>query len=575
MTKPRAVLFALLLIVVGFCSSVDVHHSTPYLFADEAVYHAMSLSLAYNYNLKYDLEDLNLIYRFFPAGPRGIILKQSRDEKISYAKPFLYPLICAPLYRIFHLNSFLLINGFAWWLTLYILFTVWGRNWQSLIFAFICLSFSAFIPYVLWIHPEILTAFLVALFCGLWRLFETKQLKPKYQKYTPEFMGITLACIAGLKLPLVIIGLAPLLDWLGSLKIRTILRGIAAFSIVLIIITSTNFFATGSINPYSGQRKIFNDHYPLLHEGQNFQESGNSWSTETAKFYFVPEVFLANLDFFFVGRFSGLLWYFTPVIFVLISWLFGNRDRIGNRLLPICLLLIVTQLVMIPTNYHGGGGALGNRYFVVMFPALLLCIPKPPGKRMLIMTAIFSGIFSGPFLMQSFSASYRPGLHTLNKPYSFFPCEWTLTGSFPLFDPRYRRVQFDNFDGYCYFLDHHSYGKEGNGFWVKGDQTTEILLETPLAPKRFLFHAGNSFSPIDGLIDFTGGSFQFHLDPMETKLLVFPAGRGHRMINIYGQEKWIHKLKLTISGGAIPKFSQAGGDSRYLGAFITPFNYEK
>ena len=70
-----------------------------FLVGDQAVYYAMSQSLAYDGDLEYTTRDLIRYENDFWAGPNGIFLKRVvRDgrEHLYYAKSFAFPLFAAP-----------------------------------------------------------------------------------------------------------------------------------------------------------------------------------------------------------------------------------------------------------------------------------------------------------------------------------------------------------------------------------------------------------------------------------------------------------------------------------------------
>jgi hypothetical protein len=573
-TQARVILALALVIPLGTLLTVDVSRSTPYLFADEAVYHAMTTSLVHDRDLQYDTEDLTHIYRDYPAGPRGIILKQTADGMIMYAKPFLYSLAAAPFFHLWHLNGFLLLNCLCWWGIIWITVRSWGLTLNAVLFAIGVLVFSAFSAYVLWIHPEVFSAFLIMVFLGFWRALDTSDSKT-HNLWKVTGMAIALIAATWIKLPAVCLCIGPVMDWMMQKHWKRI--GIFAMTAIVMVMAAglVNILMTGDLNPYGGNRKVFIDHYPFETPDSDFGETGNSWSSESAGFHFIPGVLLANAKYFFIGRYTGLFWYYFPGCICLLLWLSGNRDRMGTCLLLSLGAVCAIHLILIPTNYHGGGGALGNRYFSVYYPALLCILPRPPSKRIIIGSLSAAALLSGIYVTQAFSASYRPGIHTLTGPYSRLPVEWTLTGSFPIFDPRLRMVQFDGFQGTFYFLDRNCYGKQGTGFWLKGDSTTRMILELPECKSRLTFRLSHAPEAVTGHIRSTGIHKDFTVLPGKTQQITLNNLMPNRLIDIYGRERFILPLSFTVQGGLMAKYASDSDDTRYLGVHVSPMSSTK
>ncbi|HDJ24360.1 MAG TPA: hypothetical protein ENF17_10785, partial [Candidatus Aminicenantes bacterium] len=96
------------------CLSLTVNISSlqkNFLFADEAIYLAMTQSIAHDYDIEYTRRDLNRYYQHFDAGPLGIFLKKGKNNKIYYAKSFVYPLLASPYVRWLGTNGFLVFHA--------------------------------------------------------------------------------------------------------------------------------------------------------------------------------------------------------------------------------------------------------------------------------------------------------------------------------------------------------------------------------------------------------------------------------------------------------------------------------
>ena len=77
-----------------------------FLYADQAVYFAMTQSIALDGDLEYTKKDLIRYYQDIDSGPQGIFLKRGTDGKIFFAKSWAYSLFAAPFVRVFGINGF-------------------------------------------------------------------------------------------------------------------------------------------------------------------------------------------------------------------------------------------------------------------------------------------------------------------------------------------------------------------------------------------------------------------------------------------------------------------------------------
>jgi hypothetical protein len=72
--------------------------------------------------------------------------------------------------------------------------------------------------------------------------------------------------------------------------------------------------------------------------------------------------FLLNLGYFWVGRFGGALPYFPGVgAAALLFLVAGPRERHGWLALVALAVSWLGYILIIPDNWYGGGGTIGNR----------------------------------------------------------------------------------------------------------------------------------------------------------------------------------------------------------------------
>ena len=95
-------------------------------------------------------------------------------------------------------------------------------------------------------------------------------------------------------------------------------------------------------------------------------------------------VFSHNLGYFFVGRYSGLLPYFFPACSPWASCSGVAPAKAWQWLvLGAAVAEILLLLIWVPYTYNGGGGSIGNRYFMNTYGVFLFLLPpiESPGGR--------------------------------------------------------------------------------------------------------------------------------------------------------------------------------------------------
>lgn len=507
---------------------------SPSFFADEAVYFGMIQSLALDLDLTWTRQDMQRICQSHPAGPVGVILKKQPDGDIVYAKPVTYPLIAGFFYRLMGSRGIILLNLLSAWMILLLLSRHWGSNLTGTVSAICFLMFTAWSPYILWYHPEIFTSFLLAGFVAEWMTTADGR-NPSLK------MPIFLALAVTIKPPVIILGIPAALDMIRSKRWKPF----AVFVFVTAVIMMLTILFTGDLNPYEGNRRIFINQFPLDVPVDLFG-IGDSWSMENAGFYFDFPVFLWNIFYFCFGRFSGIAWYFLPVLATSLAALMAPANKHGKWLLTCSGILILLQLILIPSNYHGGGGALGNRYFVNLYPMLLMALPAIPGRRFSMAVIAFAGILSGPFLIHPWLSSREPGEFTRHGFFSNLPAEWTLAGAYPIFHPSLYRVQYEAVDGQFYFLDRYTSGGKGNGFEVYSGGTGRMIIElnTPMEYLEMLIVSDRRGA--SGSITVDGAGIEFNLAPETIRPVRIRLHGGHRKTDIHGIDRWIYPAAIRF-----------------------------
>jgi hypothetical protein len=196
------------------------------------------------------------------------------------------------------------------------------------------------------------------------------------------------------------------------------------------------------------------------------------------------EVFPANLVYFVLGRHSGLVPYFFPgvlSVLLFLAWR-GGRTWFQWITLGACVVANVVLLMWIPYTYSGGGGPIGNRYFMGLYPLLLFVTPPLRTALPAIAALAIGGLFTAKLVLNPFYASHRPAEHVKHGPLRWLPIEKSLLNDLPInVTPERVRIQLAGEPRIsAYFLDDNAYPPEGEWFWVKGGSRADLLLRAPV-----------------------------------------------------------------------------------------------
>lgn len=556
-----------------------------FLCADQAVYFAMTQSIALDGDLEYTTKDLARYYYSFDAGPQGIFLKKGKDGRIFYAKSFAYSLFAAPFVRLFGVNGFLVFHSFLLFLTLFLGTRYFSLNYPELLSVGTILTFlfaSITCVYYFWISPDFFNFSLIFFILFLW-LYKIQA--KKSQKGLPpsslerfflsdktDYLASLLLGFATFSKPPNAILLAPLL--LYQLLNRRIGR---AFILALIFIFSVslffgaNYLLTSDWNYMGGERKTFIGTFPLEKENITFDSVGHPMTSEGYfEKFFLPLTFVPiNLFYYFFGRFTGITWYFFPAFLSLILFIFKRKSQEQWLLLLGAVGGILIYVIFMPDNYGGGGGSLANRYFLNIYPLFFFLCPQGNKIREIIICWLVAAFFISPILVSPFRSSASPANHAKRFPYKVLPLEMTLINNWPTnTNPRAFRVNagITEYRGFLHFLDDNFLPKlEPTGIWTRGPYPCEMVLKTYYPLKEIVVHLLNN-PRMNNRIKVTveGQTQEVILQSKQRATLRFPVGRGFQI-----KASHLYKIKIKASKGSIPYFENPLSDERrLLGVFF-------
>jgi hypothetical protein len=578
----------------------------------------MTWSLARDLDVRFEERDLDRVRREYPEGPQGLFLKRAAgglevtpefpwlrrvgdDEKrLYYAKALAYPLVAAPFVRVFGTSGLLVVNALLLGLAIgagYLALRRRGFGPNGAVATVLVLLLGSVVPlYLFWPTPEIFGLSLVTVGLAAWASGR-------------PLLAAALFGLAGyVKPPNLLmaapLGLDPLVAGWRDARLPGLRRGfvdsVRRGAVMLLVAASgylLNAVVTGELNYQGGERKTFYDRFPGDETGATFDDTG-FWMTTPADHVGplvegrdedkvtsrtgpardpseIPESFAWNLFYFWVGRFGGVPAYFFPALVTLVLFLaLGPRQRAGWLALVAVGLSWMAYIWVIPDNWYGGGGTVGNRYFLNVLPAFLLV--APPGRtRLLACLGLLGSLaFLGPVLVSPVRHSLKPGEHATGGPFRLLPAELTMLNDLSVFTEPWRKKRPFGFTGNprrhadpdaynLYFLDDGTYGKEvfgeRTGFWLRAGERAELVVRAfDLAPvERIVVRLTGG--PMGDVVSVRRGwsRQRVAVGPGQTREVTLPVGRGLRYYDTY-----LHVLHLrSRRGAALP-------DGRVVGAFV-------
>jgi hypothetical protein len=617
---PRRVLALVAMALTGGTLALDLPRASGGEFwGDGAIYYAMAWSLARDHDLRFDEGDLARVRAEYPNGPQGIFLKRASggltvegvagfpwvrrvraDEgRLYYAKAFVHPLVVAPLVAVLGTRGLTLANGLllsaALWLAFFVLRRRGLGPWSAVAVAVGLLLLTVTPVYLAWPTPEVFGLAVITAGLAAWAAGR-------------PLLAALLFGVAGYLKPPNVLMAAPLgFDPLfpregGSLfgpglgrRLGESLRRGTVLALTAASLYALNAAFTGELNYQGGERKTFYGRFPFDAAGSTFDDSG-AWMTTNQLGPLVAgrdeekitvqsgparnpaelrESFGWNLGYFWAGRFGGALAYFFPAVLALALFLLGGpRDRAGWLAFVAVVLSWLAYLWIIPDNWYGGGGTVGNRYFLSLLPAFLFLVPARRAWWVGAGSVVGAAVFLAPVLASPVRHSLHPGDHATRAAFKVLPAELTMLNDLSVFTEPWRKKRPFGFVGnperpadpdayFLYFLDDGTFGKEewgGHaGFWLRSEASAEVVVRAfDLAPvDRVVVRVTGG--PLGDSVTARLGwhSGRVTVGPGQIGEITLPAGRGVRYYDTY-----LHVLRFRSRRGA------RLADGRAVGTFV-------
>ncbi len=197
LATPGGLATALLgLFLLAFAVTVDFPKAAYGFQSDESTYYSLAHSLASDGDFAYQRQDLVRVWEEFPTGPEGIFLKRgndvrvaldgrfpfvrlirtpdARNDRLYFAKSYVYPLAAAPFVWLFGTNGFLVLHAILLTVSFglaYAFLRAAAAPGPALASAAAFLFASATPVYFVWLTPELFNfaCSLAGLFCWAYR----------------------------------------------------------------------------------------------------------------------------------------------------------------------------------------------------------------------------------------------------------------------------------------------------------------------------------------------------------------------------------------------------------------------
>jgi hypothetical protein len=612
----------LAIVLLSFALTVDFPRAAGGGFkGDEATYYVLGHSLAHDFDFAFTHDDLVRVWQEYP-GPEGIFLKHGksidiqrtagfpflrwvkledpqRDTRLFFSKSFIYPLVAAPFIFLFGTNGFLVLHALLIaldFLVAYLFLHARTKsNWAAVPLALVFLAASVVPVYFVWLMPELFNFSLAMYALFFWSYKEVAGRGTERSDYiAAALLGVltfSKPTHALLMFPVVALALSRH-QWRRSVKTAL------AWALVTGALFAANAAITGEFNYQGGDRKTFyhTTGFPFANGWETFDNSGPVRGREDVMVGDVLvnnhslSVFLHDIVYFIAGRNAGLVPYFFPGVLALVLFAMSKGKPAWQWLVAATAVAAVFMHILLwPFTYNGGGGPVGNRYFLAFYPLFLFLMPATAGLGAAFTSLIVGALFTSTAVLNPFHASANPGDHAKSGPLRLLPIDLTLLHDLPVAQhpDRMKQPLGGSPPVLAYFLDDAVYNPEGDWFWVKGKSKADVVLRAPVAeagkgkyiskqistltvdvrnagvPNRIKVTAGGHTQTLDmgagelRQISFAlGGGVPFHRDPQPTS--------------------YLYVLSISTSNGLVPfleppcqtRGACTSGDARYLGAMI-------
>jgi len=491
-----------LLLLATLAGAVLFNRSKLPLLGDEATYAMQAASLAHDFDLAYTKEDYDRFVAVWGVKPEGLILQsRERSERLVYAKPPLYALVIAPFVRFAPVRGGPIANALMLAAaallaarTLRVRLGGAAPLWVA-VFLFASVAFA----YVFWGEADLfLLAAVAAGFALVYggdrtasapaSVYQGEETESARRVFLRWLGAGALLAVAVAYRPFYLALFLPALLAARSLPAEHRRRGLAGLALGVVVLLGVSAglqrASGGDWTGYGGKRQgiYARQDYPAVdfpaeRWSARVERQGNaSWlQREAVRPELNPRLAGWNALYFLVGRSVGVLPYFLPLFLGLLGLLGHREDRGRWSILLAVAAAALAFLLLRPFNFFGGG-PLGNRYFLPLYPALWFLAARPVRAVWAVAAAALAGLFLWPLWLHptaypvTQAGDYR---HVSAAARRFLPYETTQNAV-----PGEQAVAGGGL--WVRLLDHNAWpAPRGQSFRMVGNATAEILVGSP------------------------------------------------------------------------------------------------
>lgn len=602
-------------VLTAWALSVDFPKASAGFAGDAATYYTLGHSLAHDLDFEFRRDDLVRVWEEYPSGPEGIFLKRGSGGRLYYAKAYIYPLVAAPFIWLFGTNGFLVVHALlmtACFACAYAFLSARSHPVAALLFAFAFLFVSVVPAYLVQLGPDFFIFAVVLIGFFFWCFKEVAGpapiegafawrtrwlLAPRSDVVAAALLGVATFAKPtnlGLITPL-LVSAALRKQWTRAATMSVVFGGVVAALFAL------NIALTGDWNYQGGERKTFYGvgdgtfagGFPFQDEAKTFDAvglgrvGGGSFGVLFTRDALL-EVFPHNAGYFLFGRHNGFAVYYLPGMMAIVLFVFATRDRAMWQWLTLAAggVTAAVLLIYMPFTWSGGGGPVGNRYFLGTYGVFLFLVPPLQTAVGALVTTGLSALFVAPIISSPFVATRHPAEHAKSGLFRWLPTELTMVNDLPInvMPSRIRQPLGGSPPMLAYFIDDNVFNREGDAFWVRGQSSADILLRARIEAEADAAGVAVSRSlriekltailetgpKANRVVISTGGERKVvDMSPSsrQTVELAMPHGMPYKYDpNI--PTNYVYFVSISSASGFVPMFETGANDSRFLGVMV-------
>lgn len=602
------------ILLTAWALSVDYAKASGGFAGDAATYYTLGHSLAHDLDFEYRRDDLARVWKEYPSGPEGIFLKRGSDGRIFYAKAYIYPLVAAPFIWLFGTNGFLVLHALlmtACFACAFAFLAARSHPASALIFASAFLFVSVVPIYMVQLGPDFFIFAIVLIGYFFWCYKEIAGppanrphalrtvwlLSRRSDTIAAALLGVATFAKPtniGLIMPL-LVSAALRKQWGRVAQISSVFGG------VVIALFALNVALTGDWNYQGGERKTFygagdgtfSGGFPYQNDASTFDSvglgrvGGGSFGVLFTRDALL-EVFPHNVGYFLFGRHTGFGAYFLPGLMAVLLFLAATRDRAMWQWLTLSagVITAVVLLIYMPFTWSGGGGPVGNRYFLGTYGVFLFLVPPMQTAMAGLVTVGLSALFVAPIISGPLYATRNPAEHAKTGLFTWLPTELTMVNDLPInvVPSRIRQPLGGTPPMLAYFIDDNVFNREGDAFWVKGESSADILLRARIQAEAEVAGVAMSRSlriekltailetgPKPNRVVVSTGGDRRVIDMAPSSQQTIELAMPHGMPYKYDPRfptNYVYLVSISSSTGFVPMFETGANDSRFLGVMV-------